>query len=80
MNSTSNHYPGVSWHALDVDGTFHRIAGSREGLTHEEAVKRMSEYGPNKLSPSKKRSPVTRFRLQFHNVLIYVRPLTVAPW
>jgi len=72
VNRKSTQHSGVSWHALAVDAVFHHTAGSSEGLTHEEAVMRMSEYGPNKLSPPKKRSPFTRFILQFHNVLIYV--------
>jgi magnesium-transporting ATPase (P-type) len=72
MNSKSTQHLGVSWHSIDVDATFHHLAGKKEGLTHAEAVARMSEYGPNKLSPPKKRSPFTRFMLQFHNVLIYV--------
>ncbi|MBC8412062.1 cation-transporting P-type ATPase, partial [bacterium] len=72
MNNKSTQRPDVSWHSLDVDTTFQHITGTREGLTHEEVVKRISEYGPNKLSPPKKRSPLTRFMLQFHNVLIYV--------
>jgi len=62
----------ISWHSLEIEKTFQQIAGSPHGLTQEEAQQRVSQYGPNKLSPPKKRSPVTRFMLQFHNVLIYV--------
>ena len=69
MNSVSSQR---SWHSLDVDEAFQYLNGTSEGLTHEETEKRLSQYGPNKLSPPKKRSPFTRFMLQFHNVLIYV--------
>jgi magnesium-transporting ATPase (P-type) len=72
MNIKSTQHPVVSWHLLDVDAALHHTAGRREGLTHEEAVMRMSKYSPNKLSPPKKRAPFARFMLQFNNVLIYV--------
>ena len=72
MNSKSSQHSGISWHSLDVDAAFQHLTGKMEGLTHEEVGQRLSQYGPNKLSPPKKRSPLARFMLQFHNVLIYV--------
>lgn len=72
MNSASKQNSVVSWHSLEIEDTFQQIAGSPQGLSQEDAEKRLSQYGPNKLSPPKKRSPFTRFMIQFHNVLIYV--------
>ena len=72
MNNRPSQHSNITWHSIDVDAAFHNISGTSEGLTHEEAAIRMAEYGPNKLSPPKKRSPFSRFMLQFHNVLIYV--------
>lgn len=47
-------------------------ADPRHGLEQEEARKRVEEHGPNTLTPARKRGPLARFLLQFHNVLIYV--------
>jgi len=42
------------------------------GLATSEAARRLAEHGPNRLTPPKKRGPLLRFLLHFHNVLIYV--------
>lgn len=42
------------------------------GLSAMEAAQRLNTHGPNRLTPPKKRGPVLRFLLHFHNVLIYV--------
>jgi magnesium-transporting ATPase (P-type) len=62
----------IFWHAIEIDEIFKQIGGSQQGFSREEAEKLLSQYGPNKLSPPKKRPPFVRFMLQFHNVLIYV--------
>ncbi|GAX63034.1 ATPase P [Candidatus Scalindua japonica] len=62
----------TSWHASEITDVLEQIESEPEGLTIEEAEKRLSRYGKNKLRPPKKQSPVIRFLLQFHNVLIYV--------
>ena len=61
-----------AWHTLEVNDVFKQINSRPGGLTQEEAEKRLSEFGLNKLRPPKKKSPVMRFLMQFHNVLIYV--------
>ncbi len=60
------------WHVLEIDRIFQQLQCSPQGLSGQEVEKRFSQYGPNKLSPPRKRSAFTRFMLQFHNVLIYV--------
>ena len=42
------------------------------GLSGSEAQHRLERLGPNRLPPPTRRSPITRFLLQFHNPLIYV--------
>jgi magnesium-transporting ATPase (P-type) len=64
--------PPAHWHTLAPEETLRRLAGSLHGLTAQEAARRLSEYGPNRLAPPRRRGPVLRFLLQFHNVLIYV--------
>jgi magnesium-transporting ATPase (P-type) len=41
-------------------------------LDEGEARRRLSRYGPNRLTPPQRRGPLLRFLLQFHSVLIYV--------
>ncbi len=60
------------WHARDLAYVFERFLSGTEGLTQEEADRRLEEYGPNRLPAQKRRGPLMRFISQFHNVLIYV--------
>jgi magnesium-transporting ATPase (P-type) len=64
--------PAVDWHALDPDAALQRLETCRTGLSAEQAIRRLGEYGPNRLAPPRTRGPLLRFLLQFHNVLIYV--------
>lgn len=60
------------WHAAEPDETLTTQQVTAAGLSAAEASRRLTEYGPNRLTPPKKRGPLVRFLLQFHNVLIYV--------
>ena len=60
------------WHALTVPRVLEMLASSTEGLSTEEAGRRLAAHGPNRLPEAKPRSPLVRFIAQFHNVLIYV--------
>ncbi|MFW6325960.1 MAG: cation-transporting P-type ATPase [Desulfovermiculus sp.] len=60
------------WHAASVQEVLHKLDSLDTGLSEEDAKKRLETFGPNKLAQAKKKGPVTRFALQFHNVLIYV--------
>ncbi|MFZ2301739.1 MAG: cation-transporting P-type ATPase [Gallionella sp.] len=60
------------WHHLSSQETLDAVSSSAHGLSHAEAVRRLAQYGPNRLTPPKRRGPLLRFLLQFHNVLIYV--------
>lgn len=44
----------------------------KNGLSSEEAAKRLSSYGPNRLPEPPKPHSLLRFLQQFHNILIYV--------
>lgn len=48
------------------------VEGSLEGLSGKEAAVRLGRFGANKLPEGKRRGPLMRLLLQFHNVLIYV--------
>ncbi|MCO5760025.1 MAG: cation-transporting P-type ATPase [Chromatiaceae bacterium] len=60
------------WHQRDVADALAALSSGPEGLTEAEARERLGRYGPNRLTPPKKRSALMRFLLQIHNVLIYV--------
>ncbi|MBN1141408.1 MAG: cation-transporting P-type ATPase [Deltaproteobacteria bacterium] len=60
------------WHLLETGEALARLNSSSEGLTPEQARERLAEHGPNRLPPPPRRSPLLRFLLQFHNLLIYV--------
>ena len=49
-----------------------KLGTSASGLDDKEVQVRQKMYGPNRLTPPKKRGPLVRFLLQFHNTLIYV--------
>jgi len=59
-------------HTQTADGVLAALNTSAQGLSTEEAQRRLGEYGPNRLPEAAKQSPVKRFLLQFHNILIYV--------
>ena len=59
-------------HARPVATCLAELDASPEGLTAQEAARRLTEHGPNRLPVVQSRGPILRFLLQFHNVLIYV--------
>lgn len=61
------------WHAKPLDKALRALAVSAStGLNHQEAARRLEQYGRNSLPLPKRRGPWLRFALQFHNPLIYV--------
>ena len=58
------------WHAAHPEQALAAQEVTTIGLTASEATRRLAAHGPNRLTPPKKRSPLLRFLLQFHNVLI----------
>jgi Ca2+-transporting ATPase len=62
---------GRSWYQLPVEQTFELLAADNNGLTSTEVKARLERYGYNELK-FRKRGPLIRFLLQFHNALLYV--------
>ena len=61
----------AQWYQLETDEVLKQLTTSKTGLTSAESKKRLEQYGYNELR-FKKRSPLIRFILQFHNSLVYV--------
>ncbi len=72
MTSSATEAPAALWHAQSPDGVLSQLASAESGLHSGEARRRAEVYGPNRLPEPRRRSVLTRFLLQFHNVLIYV--------
>ena len=62
----------AAWHNIEAEEVLQQLASTQDGLLLDEAQRRLQQHGPNRLRPAKKKGPLARFLLQFHNVLIYV--------
>ncbi len=72
-NRHSDHAaPQQAWHAKAVDETLEELETPREGLSSDEAGRRLARFGPNELPAEAGSSQLRRFLAQFDNVLIYV--------
>lgn len=62
----------ITWHTLDASETFGLLGSRPDGLTPEEAERRLSERGPNELQQAQRISPWAILFEQFKNVLILI--------
>ncbi len=60
------------WHGLEQGRVLELLDADGNGLGEIEAQRRLEKYGPNRLPEPPRRPALTRFLLQFHNILIYV--------
>ncbi|MBU05622.1 MAG: ATPase [Dehalococcoidales bacterium] len=60
------------WHHLEVSEVISSLNSDGNGLSQEEAKRRMVEFGPNELVEKHKTSPWTIFLEQFKNFLIII--------
>jgi len=60
------------WHSLEKDEVLELLGSGEEGLTEEEARRRLEEYGPNELTETQTISPLRIFINQFKDMLIIV--------
>ncbi len=58
--------------AEETAQVFEHVDSDKDGLSADEAARRLEEHGPNRLPEAARRGPFMRFLVQFHNVLIYV--------
>jgi len=61
-----------AWHSKDIQYMFELSETTHDGLSEEEASRRLGIHGLNRLPETKAQGMFVRFLCQFHNVLIYV--------
>ncbi|MFD1104648.1 cation-transporting P-type ATPase [Sphingobium olei] len=62
----------ADYHARSLDDVLAELDARSDGLSSEEAARRLARHGANRLPEAPRRSVLLRFLLHFHNVLIYV--------
>ena len=71
--STTTTREVTAWHALPAGEVATRLATDlAQGLGSDEAARRLSQVGPNRLPAGKQRGSLARLLAQFGNVLVYV--------
>ena len=61
-----------AWHAKPAEAALEQLQSSAQGLSADEAARRLAADGPNRLPARKPRSLLARVLTQFNNLLIYV--------
>lgn len=59
----------ISWHSMTAEEALERLRSGPQGLSSDEASRRLAEYGPNLLESPFKPSPVRIFLKQFKEYL-----------
>src|SRR6185437_587158 len=66
------------WHSEPPEAALDQLRSSAQGLSADEASRRLKADGPNRLPAPKARSLFARLFAQFNNLLIYVLLATAA--
>ncbi len=67
-----------NWYIKSVSDVFETVKSNKQGLSTEEAISRLKEYGQNKLPESKPDKIFVIFLRQFKSSLIYILLLACA--
>jgi len=62
----------MDWYQRKVEDVIKQLQSSLQGLSSEEAIKRLKKYGHNELKEKKKKTPVMMFLDQFRDFMILV--------
>jgi len=60
----------IKWELMETNKVLEELGTSNDGLSSDEALKRLSKYGKNELVEEKKEGPLRLFLNQFMDVLI----------
>ena len=61
-----------NYHSFSIERVFKEVSSSKNGLSNNEAKRRLSDFGPNDIGEDKGVNPVTIFLKQFTSILIYI--------
>jgi len=61
-----------NWYRLDADAAIERLGSSADGLSTNEAARRLATYGPNELEDRGSRSSLTIFLSQFRDLFTVI--------
>ena len=61
-----------TWHDRTADEALAALDTATDGLSEQEAERRLEEFGPNRLPEGPRQNLLLRFLSHFHNILIYV--------
>jgi Ca2+-transporting ATPase len=67
-----------NWHNLSAAETIESLGANRQGLTGEDAQRRLSQFGPNELQEKKKAAPWKIYLEQFKGFLIIILLVAIA--
>ncbi|MEM3555120.1 MAG: calcium-transporting P-type ATPase, PMR1-type [Candidatus Micrarchaeia archaeon] len=62
----------MEWHSMNVREVLSKLGTSEDGLSEEEARRRLEKFGFNELKEMRRKSPVQMFLEQFKNMLIVI--------
>ncbi|WP_072395612.1 cation-transporting P-type ATPase [Hyphomicrobium sp. CS1GBMeth3] len=71
MQETDVSIPSDAFHARPAENVLAEMRSDPDGLTSEEAKRRLQYHGRNELPATPPRHPLWRLLAQFHNALIY---------
>ncbi len=68
----------ATWHTLRIEDTLRELDTSPQGLSSEEAARRLERYGPNQLEERPPRNPILVFLGQFTEIMVIVLLVAAA--
>ncbi|WP_119423012.1 cation-transporting P-type ATPase [Desertibaculum subflavum] len=72
MTTAGTHASERAWHAAEAGEALAAFSASPEGLSADEAARRLAAHGPNRLPAAPRRGMLRRLLAQFDNLLIHV--------
>ncbi|RLG69765.1 MAG: hypothetical protein DRO04_02920, partial [Candidatus Iainarchaeum archaeon] len=68
----------MQWHALQLEQIFSLLKSSKDGITEEEALKRLKKYGKNEIKKRWRISPLQILIRQLKSPLVYILIIAIV--
>ncbi len=68
----------AAWHTQRIEEVLRELGTNPQGLSEQEAARRLAEYGPNQLEERPMRNPLLVFLSQFTDVMVIVLLVAAA--